>query len=274
MHFLQSGYTTLRHSKRALSLAVACALTSVVLLPGCSTTSGSGGGADVVVSTATAENTPRVGFLTDYDRLKPVAGLDGILCWRADNVDWKQYDKIQIERIMVSLKPGQDQSTVDPADLKILTDYFHTALATAIKPTTQIVDKAGPGVMQLRFALTNLVPTGTMESLTGTLVPYGFVAEAASGTADGLPAGSTPYMGETGMQAQFRDGASGKVMGECADNEIGRKYAASVDKGVANATSTWVGGYMDSFTSWNYAKNAFNKWASLFAERFNKLRGM
>jgi len=189
-------------------------------------------------------------------------------------VDWKQYGKVQVERILVSLKPGQDQSTVDPADLKILTDYFHNALVTAIKPTTQIVDKAGPGVMQLRFALTNLVPTGTMESLTGTLVPYGFVAEAASGTADGLPAGSTPYMGETGMQAQFRDGATGKVMGECADNEIGRKYAASVDKGVSNATSTWVGGYMDSFTSWNYAKNAFDKWATLFAERFNKLRGM
>jgi len=274
MHVIQSRHSKPRHSKRPLFLAVACALTSAVFLSGCSTTSGSGGGADVVVSTATAENIPRVGFLSDYDRLKPVAGLDGILCWRADNVDWKQYGKVQVERIMVSLKPGQDQSTVDPADLKILTDYFHNALVTAIQPTTQIVDKAGPGVMQLRFALTNLVPTGTMESLTGTLVPYGFVAEAASGTADGLPAGSTPYMGETGMQAQFRDGATGKVMGECADNEIGRKYAASVDKGVSNATSTWVGGYMDSFTSWNYAKNAFDKWATLFAERFNKLRGM
>lgn len=270
MHAIQSP----RRSKRTLSLAMACVLTGAVFLPGCSTTSTPGGGADIVASTATVENIPRVGFLTDYDRLKPVEGLGGILCWRANNVDWKQYDKVQIERIMVSLKPGQDQSTVDPADLKILTDYFHNALVKAIKPTAEIVDKAGPGVIQLRFALTNLVPTGTMESLTGTLVPYGFVAEASSGVADGLPAGSTPYMGETGMQAQFRDGASGKVMGECADNEIGRKYAASVDKGAANATSTWIGGYMDSFTSWNYAKNAFDKWATLFAERFNKLRGI
>jgi hypothetical protein len=270
MHVVQSP----SRSKPTLSLAAVCVLTGAVFLPGCSTTSGSGGGADVVVSTATVENTPRIGFLSDYARLKPVSGLDGILCWKTANVDWKQYDKIQIERIMVSLKPGKEQSSVDPADLKILTDYFHNALVTAVKPTAEIVDKAGPGALQMRIALTNLVPTGTVESLTGTLVPYGFVAEAGSGVADGLPAGSTPYMGETGMQMQFRDGATGKVLAECADNEIGRKYAAAVDKGAASATSTWIGGYMDSFTSWNYAKNAFDKWATLFAERFNKLRGL
>jgi hypothetical protein len=267
--------TPTRNPKRALFQAATSTLIGALLLPGCSTTpGGAGAGASIVASTATATNIPRVGFLSDYDRLKPVSGLDGILCWKAGNTDWKQFDKVQIERILVSLKSGTNQGTVDPGDLKTLTDYFHAALVTAIQPTTQVVDKAGPGVLQLRFALTNLVPTGTMDSLTGTLVPYGFVAEAGSGVASGLPAGSTPYMGETGMQAQFRDGATGKVMGECADNEIGRKYAASVDKGAANATTTWINGYMDSFTSWSYAKDAFDKWATLFAERFNKLRGM
>jgi len=108
--------------------------------------------------------------------------------------------------------------------------------------------------------------------MTGTLIPYGFVAEAGSGVAKGLPAGSTPYMGETGMQVQFRDGGTGRVVGECADTEIGRKYAASVDKGATNATTTWVNGYMDSFTSWSYAQDAFNKWAAEFAQRFNQLR--
>jgi hypothetical protein len=268
--------TPTRNPKRVMFQAATSALVGAMLLAGCASTGGGGGGsgASVVASTATFENIPRVGFLSDYARLKPVSGLDGILCWKADNVNWKQYDKAQVERVLVSLKPGTNQSTVDPGDLKTLTDHFHDALVTAITPTTQVVDKAGPGVIQLRFALTNLVPTGTMDSLTGTLVPYGFVAEAGSGVAKGLPAGSTPYMGETGMQAQFRDGATGKVMGECADNEIGRKYAASVDKGAANATTTWVNGYMDSFTSWSYAKDAFDKCAALFAERFNKLRAI
>jgi len=255
--------------KRVLSWAIVGTLAITVFLPGCSAP---GGGASVVASTATFENVPRVGFLTEYNRLKRVEGLDGILCWRADNMNWKQFDKVQVERIMVSLKPDSKQSVVDPSDLKTLTDAFHKALVTAIAPTTQVVDKAGPGVLQLRIALTDLVPTGTLDSMTGTLIPYGFVAEAGSGVAKGLPAGSTPYMGETGMQVQFRDGGTGRVVGECADTEIGRKYAASVDKGATNATTTWVNGYMDSFTSWSYAQDAFNKWAAEFAQRFNQLR--
>jgi hypothetical protein len=74
-------------------------------------------GASVVVSTATAENTPQVGFLSDYDRLKSVSGLDGILCWKADNVNWKQnaFDKwatLFTERFnkLRGMWPGQDLS--------------------------------------------------------------------------------------------------------------------------------------------------------------------
>jgi hypothetical protein len=261
----------IRNSKRVLYLAIAGALAGAMLLSGCSTP---GGGGSVVASTTTVSNVPRIGFLTDYARLKPVPDLGGMLCWKAGNVDWKQFDKVQVERILVTLKPGNNQSAVDPGDLKTLTDYFHNALVTAIRPEAQVVDKAGPGVLQLRVALTDLVPTGTMDSLTGTLIPYGFVAEMASGSATGRPAGSTPYMGQTGMQAQVRDGASGAVLAECADTEIGRKYAADVDKGAVGATTTWVNGYMDSFSSWSYAQDAFNKWAAEFAQRFNALRGI
>jgi hypothetical protein len=227
-----------------------------------------------VVSIATTANIPRVGFLSDYERLKPMPGLDGMLCWRNDKIDPKQYGKVQVAPIQVSIQPGKDQSTIDPGDIKALTDYFHKSLVTAIQPTAQVVDKPGQGVLQLRFALTNLIPTDKARSATGTLIPYGFVAEAASGPASGRPAGSTPYLGETGMQVQFRDGATGVVVAECADIEVGRKYAANVDKGAAGATTAWVGGYMDSFTSWNYAKDAFDKWSTQFAQRFNTLRGI
>ena len=72
----------------------------------------------------------------------------------------------------------------------------------------QVVNQAGPGVVVLRVALTDLVPTTVTDSVAGTLIPYAFVVEAGSGTATGRPAGSTPYMGETGMEMQFRDGAA------------------------------------------------------------------
>jgi hypothetical protein len=249
-------------------------------LYGCGTTGGgspaplggSAGTAGTVASEATAANVRRVGFLTDYTRLRPMPGGGGLLCWRDSGVNWKQYDKIMFERVQVFLKGGSNNS-VDPTDLKMLIDYFHAAVVKDIKPYAQVVDAPGPGVLRVRFALTELVPTNTIASLAGTAAPYGFVAEIGSGAATGRPAGSTPYLGQAGMEVQFRDGASGRIIAECADTEIGLKYAADLNAGATGAAENWVNGYLDSFSQWTYAKTAFDKWASEFARRFAALKG-
>jgi hypothetical protein len=175
------------------------------------------------------------------------------------------------ERVQVFLKPGSTQS-VDPTDLKMLIDYFHSDLVKAIQPEAQVVNAPGPGVLRVRIALTDLVPTNTVASLAGTAAPYGFVAEIGAGAATGKPVGSTPYLGQTGIEVQFRDGATGQLVGECADREIGLKYAADLNAGAAGAAENWVNGYLDSFTQWTYAKTAFDKWAAEFARRFATLR--
>ena len=249
-----------------------------VSLAGCASQGPSGSSAGnpgtvgTVASEATAANVRRVGFLTDYNRLQPMPSGGGMLCWRDTGVDWKQYTKVMFERVQVFLKPGS--ASVDPTDLKMLIDYFHSDVVKAMQSEAQIVTAPGPGVLRVRFALTNLVPTNTVASLAGTAAPYGFVAEIGSGAATGRPVGSTPYLGQTGMEVQFRDGASGKVVAECADTEIGLKYAADMNAGAAGAAESWINGYMDSFSQWTYAKNAFDKWSVDFARRFAQLRGM
>jgi hypothetical protein len=257
-----------------------CAAALATMLSGCAAPGGStssaaagGGTPGTIASEATGANVRRVGFLTDYARLAPMPGGGGMLCWREAGVAWKQYDKVMVERIQVYLKQGSSQP-VDPTDLKMLIDYFHGDLVKAVKGEVQVATAAGPGVLRVRIALTDLVPTNQMASLAGTAVPYGFVAEIGSGAADGKPAGSTPYLGQTGMEVQFRDGGTGKVLGECADTEIGLKYAADLNRGASGAAETWVNGYLDSFTSWNYAKQAFDKWSAAFAARFAELRAM
>jgi len=248
-----------------------------ILLSGCAAPTGGNspasgaGGSGIVASEATASTVRRVGFLADYARLRPMPGGGGMLCWRDAGADWKQYNKVLFERIQVYLKPGSSQP-VDPTDLKMLIDYFHSDLVKAIQPEAQVVNAAAPGVLTVRIALTDLVPTNQAASLVGTAVPYGFVAEIGSGAATGRPVGSTPYLGQTGMEVQFRDGASGKVIAECADTEIGLKYAADLNSGATKAAEAWVNGYLDSFTQWDYAKKAFDKWAADFARRFAALR--
>jgi len=214
----------------------------------------------------------RSGFLSNYDRLKKTDWGNGIECWRDAGLDAKKYDKVMISRIVVSLKPSDGKDTlVDPSDLKKLTDYFSDSLAKALKPQMAIVTAPEPGTVMIAVALTSLKPTDVKRSVTGTLIPFGFVAEAGSGVATGGPAGSTPYLGETGMEMQFLDAKSGAVLAECRDTTVGRKYAAEMD---SSAVDTWANGYMNSFQAWSYAKNAFDKWSLLVAQRFAELRGV
>jgi len=252
-----------------------CALVGGALT-GCKTYEAALGTGENVTAIDAARLT-QSGFLTDYVKLKPVAAMQGIECWRDMRFDPKKYKKIQIEPIVVSLTAPKDSKdgkipVVDPADLKQLTDYFYQTLQGSLKRQLQIVSQAGPGVAVLRIALTDLVPTSVPGSVAGTLIPYAFIAEASSGKVSGRPAGSTPYLGETGMEMQFRDGASGAVLAECRDTEIGRKYAAELNAGAAQAAQTWANGYMSSFQSWGYAKAAFNKWSMLVAKRVADLQ--
>lgn len=245
---------------------------------GCQTNStalGSGTGVTAIDSARLTQS----GFLSDYTRLKPVAAMGSIECWRDPRLDAKQFDKVLVSRIVVSLTPPEaakegKQRTIDPNDIKTLTDYFHGSLVEALKPQMQVVDQAGPRVVVIRIALTDLVPTTVTDSLAGTLIPYGFVAEAGSGVATGRPSGSTPYLGEAGMEMQFRDGANGKIIAECRDTEIGRKYVANMNAGAVGAAQTWVNGYVSSFQAWSYAKEAFDKWSLLVAKRFAELRSV
>ena len=258
-------------TRRGCRMAAACVALATLALAGCQTTGdapNSGGG----VTASDPSLMTRSGFLTDYARLHSVEGYD-VQCWRADNLDAKRYDKILISRIVVTLQTDA-QKGIDPTDLKSLVDYFHASLEKAFEPQMKVVTTAGPGVLVMRTALTNLVPTDSARSLLGTAVPYGFVAEAGSGVVAGRPAGSTPYLGQTGIEMQFADGASGAILGECADTQVGRKYAADLDRGVGNAAQTWASGYLGSFQAWTYAKGAFDKWSAQIAQRVAQLRGV
>jgi hypothetical protein len=248
-------------------------------LVGCKTYESVLGSGENVTATDSARLT-QTGFLTNYTKLKPIAAMQGIECWRDTRFDPKSFKKIYLAPIVVSLVPPKKSkeggqattTTVDPADLKQLTDYFHQTLQETIKPQLPIAAQAGAGVVVLRMALTDLVPTSVPGSIAGTLIPYAFIAEASSGKVTGRPAGSTPYLGETGIEMQFRDGASGAILAECRDTQIGRKYAAELDSGAAQAAQTWANGYMSSFQSWGYAKAAFNKWSVLVAKRLAELQ--
>lgn len=214
-----------------------------------------------------------IGFLSDYNRLEPFAEDDTAKGWRRDDADWEKFDKILIERMRVMLNAESQKRGIDPTNMKEALDYFYESMVQELEPTVEIVDTTGPGVLRVRIALVNIMTTSVTSSFLGSVIPYGYAAEATAGMAVGRPAGSTPYLGETGIEAQIIDGGSGEIIAEFTDNQVGRKYIVELEEGVTDAATKWAGGYFNSFTAWGYAEGAFDYWAKLFRVQFDGLRG-
>jgi hypothetical protein len=119
------------HQTVAVHTIALLVLAGCTLLVGCATDSSMlGSGTNITASDKTRMT--RSGYLSDYTRLKPTPWSDGIECWRDPGLDARNYDKVLISRIVVSLVPPKDKDSeqlIDPSDLKTLTDYFHGSLS-------------------------------------------------------------------------------------------------------------------------------------------------
>ncbi|MBK6804966.1 MAG: DUF3313 domain-containing protein [Betaproteobacteria bacterium] len=172
--------------------------------------------------------------LTYPDRLEPV-GTEGARRWTDPAVDFRLYDRILIEGIRVRL--DADSPAVDAATLKSLTDYFHQGLVKALQPPYAIVDKVGAGVLRMRITLVDLVATKPEMSVVVLVTPYATIPDLASATASGRPPGSPPYLGRTGIAAEFIDGATDQVVAQYVDVQFRRKYVLDANQGIGSAAT-------------------------------------
>ena len=205
-------------------------------------------------------------ILTYPERMKPV-GADGYTFeWIDSATDFTRYKRVAIERIRVRLDPNS--SSVDPTELKALTDYFHQALTNALEPKYPVVNEVGADVLRVRITLVDLKATKPAVSLAVLVVPYATVPDMAVSAASGGPQGSAPYLGRTGIAVEFIDGGSSEIVGQFADTNFGRKFV--LEKGdAAKTVSKSVDGYAKSFSTWAYAQQAFDGWAQLFRQRLD-----
>jgi len=245
------------------TLLATSALSATFLLAGCATLGALGNAAKPAYAD----------FLSQPERLKPVAEGDAALMWVDAGVDLAKYDKFLIENIQVRLADDAAYKAVDPTELKAMTDYLYKAIVKALKPTYKVVSKPGPEVLRVRLAITNLVPTKPEYSVAALVIPYATVADLASGPASGGPSGSTAYLGRTGIAGALIDARTNRVVAEYADNEVGRKYVVDTSQGVTKTVTTGVNDYVASFSTWAYAKQAFNGWAADFRKWLDGVHG-
>ena len=95
-----------------------------------------------------------------------------------------------VDRIKMFLCEKADYKGIDPTELKELADYFHEAIVKALGDAYPVVEEAGPDVVRLRIAVTDIIPTKPEASVVTLVVPFLWLGEAGAGVAEGEAAES------------------------------------------------------------------------------------
>ena len=192
----------------------------------------------------------KAGFLSDYSMMKPGGDDRAALLYIKPNADFKQYNKLMFDRVVVLLADNAEYREIDPAMLKELTDYYQNALFNAVKDGYEIVDQPGPGVLRVRTAITGVTPSKPVANTLSTIIPVGIVASGATKAISG------DNLGTGEAQTEF----------EVVDAQSGERLAAAVDKR--------QGGKMVFRGTWTDTKDAFDYWAKRFRERLDEVHGV
>ena len=201
------------------------------------------------------------GFLSDYSKLEPEGGDSDAYVYRNPEQLGK-YNKLMIDRIKIYLKEDAQSKEIDPAELKELVDYFHQAIVDKVSQKYPIVNEAGPDVLRLRIAITDLVPNKPEASMVTLVVPFLWVGEAGAGAKEG-EVGSTPFVGEATIEMEAMDSASNQQIAAYIETETAKKY--KWDQGIGEG----IDAYTKAYSTWAYTKKAMDDWAKLIRERMD-----
>jgi hypothetical protein len=223
-------------------------------------------------SEAGATNAPKFGdyqakgFLTDYSKLPKTADESGAYRYRDPNTDFSKYNKLLVDRIKIWFQEDSEYKGIDPDELKMLTDYFYEAINKAVGDAYPMVTEAGPDVLRLRIAVTDLVPNKPEASVVTLVVPFLWIGDAGTGVAKG-EVGSTAFTGEATIEMEALDSVSSQQLAAYIETEVGKKYQWT--KGVAEGVTS----YVKAYSKWDYTKKAMDTWAQLLRERLDETHG-
>ena len=160
------------------------------------------------------------GFLSDYSQLKEAKSPSGaeVMRWVDPQLDLDRYTAVYIEPTQFHPKP-QATAKIPESTLRGINDYFNQALKRELVKSLPQAEGPGPGVIVVRAAIT------AVSSKTEGLKPYEFVPVALVAAAVSAGTGIRDQETTLGTEAQFLDGASGKVLAQVVRKGTGKPLA-------------------------------------------------
>jgi len=192
------------------------------------------------------------GFLSDYSQLREGKEGEALLVYIQPGVDWKKYDKILIEPIEVwhdAARTGFLQE-VPKEEAQVLADYLDASLRNALRNDYRFVERAGPGVLRLRVAITEAEGSTVPLDVVSTVIPQ----MRTLSTVKRIATGTAAFVGKAGIEGELIDGMTDQRLGAAVDRRVGQKRA----KGVLN--------------TWDDVQGAFDFWSERLRTRLTELR--
>lgn len=124
-------------------------------------------------SPARAAGQPRLSdFIEEQPVMTPIPDMPGGWAWNKPGTNFASYDKVLLTYIEIFIAPDSEYKGIDADQMKILSDSMRAVMTEALEPDTPVVSKAGPGVIIMRIAITN-VHLGKPQHRFGQYLPIG-----------------------------------------------------------------------------------------------------
>ena len=192
------------------------------------------------------------GFISDVSMLE--ADPDGkvSLLYVNETTDFASYNKVWLETVAIFVYEGSKLADMPEDKLNELVAYTNEALARELGKNNEIVDQAGPGTAQMRFALTEVSGSKILIDTVSTIAP----PARAFSELKKLVTGKHTGVGQAAFEAEALD----SVTGERIAAAMGVRTGGKALRGKTN-----IDKYRD-------IKAAVDAWAVTVSERFEKLK--
>ena len=194
------------------------------------------------------------GFLGDsYSKLQPDATNGDWLTYFKTKDVLRNSDTFLVEPVQVYLIPEAQKRDVEPEQLNKLSEYFTKAIQDElVAGHYKVVTVPGQGVMDLRFAITNVQPNGGKKNMVAT------------GATDAAIYGATPP--GTGMLVPRLSVGSVSIEGEIVDSQTRDVEMAFM---TSKSGRRFFSG-LKAFQKWGDVDAAFRGWAKNFRRRLDE----
>lgn len=206
----------------------------------------------LTIGCSTAPKVTQTGFLSDYSMLgKDPQGFAEKAYVNKTTV-FKLYDKFMIDKVVFFTKNDAEYKGLSADDLTEISNHLYNAIVGELSANYSQTDKPGTGVMRIRMAVTDIIPTNPITSGVTTVVPVGIAVTAGARAISGAHVG----MGGASFEAEILDSQTNDLLAAAIDAKTGKKYKVT-----------------KNFTKWAQVKSICDEWAGNLGKRLDKLSG-